>query len=335
MSQAIPIVSVVIPTRNRKDILRDAIESLFIQSYPNDRYEIIVIDNDSDDGTDEMVASLLVHAPCELKYIRKKDEGPGTSRNTGIQLARGSIIAFTDDDCVVDPYWLKNGISKIGNGVGLVQGKTLPNPRQEMKVFIRTMRIEHEDGLYQTCNMFYRKDILESVGGFSPEFIGLDRFGKPRWGCEDIDLAWKVKKKGWKSVFADDAIVYHHVFYIHPIKGILNYRMFRAFFHFIPYVIKKHPEMRKSALYRRYFFSKYTALFNLFIVALFLGVTIDKFFFLLIVPYMLALVRDSFRGRSLKTCYYGFVSAAFSIFFNFVIFILLLSGSIRCRSVVL
>jgi glycosyltransferase involved in cell wall biosynthesis len=215
-------VSVVIPTYNRRNLLRDSIESLYKQAYPKERYEIIIVDNSSNDGTDETVRSMQEKSQYALRYYRKENEGPGLSRNFGIAKARGEIIAFTDSDCVAHEKWLKSGVAKMNDGIGIVQGKTLPNPGLPQRTLQQTMRVVAEDSYYQTCNIFYRKDVLDHVGGFSPELCGLDFFGKPRWGGEDTDLAWRVKKQGWRSVFAGDAVVYHHVFPVNSIREFIK-----------------------------------------------------------------------------------------------------------------
>jgi glycosyltransferase involved in cell wall biosynthesis len=307
LSRKPPFVSVIIPTFNMADLLRDAVESLFKQTYSADRYEIIVVDNSSSDGTDKIVASLQEKSPCTVRYYRKENEGPGSSRNLGIEKANGSILAFTDSDCVADPDWIKNGIARMTDDVGLVQGKTLPNPDQTLGTFSRTQSVTNENGMYPMCNIFYRKDIVEQVGGISPDFCGINCFGKPRWGGEDTDLAWRVKKKGWESVFAENAIIYHHIFHLRPWQAIISFRkyQFQGLFFAVPYLLKKHPELR-GHMYYRFFLSRKKALFDIFILSLLSGILIHQFFFLFTVPYI-AESKDAFLGRPLKEYHRGFV----------------------------
>jgi glycosyltransferase involved in cell wall biosynthesis len=334
MDRVIPFVSVVIPTHNRRELLKATLESLFEQSYPKDRYEIIVADNASTDGTEEMIQSLNADAPCALEYFRKGDEGPGVARNVGIEKARGSIIAFTEDDCIADPHWLENGVAMMGDGVGLVQGKTIPNPDQTIRSFSRTQKVVREDVNYETFNIFYRKDVIDLVGGFSADFIGLDRFGKPMMGGEDIDLAWSVKKLGWKSVFADDAIIYHHVFSVSPWKVIFSYRRCQLMFFVLPYIVKKHKELR-SYFYLRFFLTRNRALFDLFILSALSGVLIHQGFLLLIIPYIALRMRDIFKGRPLKAYHHNLSMFIIYGLRDLIDFILLAFGSIWYRTIVL
>jgi len=335
-SDKLPFISVIIPTYNMRDLLRDAVESLYKQSYPRDRYEIIVVDNSSTDGTKDMMHSLQQKSPCLLRYYRKENEGPGSSRNRGIAKARGTIIAFTDGDCVADQNWLKNGIAKMTDGIGIVQGKTLPNPDQTLSTFSKTQSVPNENGMYPMCNIFYRKDALDQVGGISPDFCGLNCFGKPRWGGEDTDLAWRVKKQGWESVFADRAIIYHHIFTLSPWQAIFGFRKYQVqgLFFAVPYLLKKHPELRKH-MYFRFFLSRKKALFDIFILSLLSGILIHQVFFIFAFPYITLQSKDAFLWRPLKKYHRGLVVLIARVLSDFVDFILLLSGSIWNRSIIL
>ena len=339
MHREIPFVSVVIPTRNRRELLRSEIESLFNQSYPTDCFEIIVVDNSSSDGTDKMVESLQDNAPSILRYYKKTDDGPGSSRNLGISKAKGDIVAFIDDDCIADPHWIENGVAKMSGEVGLVQGKTLPNPFQARKTFSRTKEITSETSNYQTCNIFYRKDALDQVGGFSSDFIGVDRFGIPMLGGEDTDLACRVKKAGWKSLFADDAIVYHNVFDLSPwafCKSLISYQHCRHFFYILPTLFKRHPELRSTDIfYRRYFLGRHRAYFALALVSIIAGMLIHPIFFLLAFPYAVQLLTWSFYWSPLSRYPQRFIVLIIFFLRDFIDFILLASGSIIYRSIVL
>jgi glucosyl-dolichyl phosphate glucuronosyltransferase len=97
-------ISVVIITRNRADWLRDALNSLKIQSRPAD--EVVVVDNSSTDNTKEVIMSFA--NKMNIKYVFESKRGIPQARNAGIIAASGEVIAFIDDDCVADPNWLKN-----------------------------------------------------------------------------------------------------------------------------------------------------------------------------------------------------------------------------------
>ncbi len=102
-----PFITVIIPTFNRYQLLRQCLEGLSRLDYPQDRYKIIVVDDGSDDGTQEGMRQdelfCVRHA-----YVRlETNQGVSSARNCGICLAEGDLVAFLDDDCVVDRDWLK------------------------------------------------------------------------------------------------------------------------------------------------------------------------------------------------------------------------------------
>ena len=96
----LPTVSVVIPTYNRKDMLREALNSLAQQTYPTDRFEIIVVDDGSTDGTDQIAA---VAFPFTLRYFWQTNQGDATARNLGARQSQADILVFLDDDILVEP----------------------------------------------------------------------------------------------------------------------------------------------------------------------------------------------------------------------------------------
>jgi glycosyltransferase involved in cell wall biosynthesis len=71
--------------------------------YPKCSYEVIIVDGGSTDGTEELIKEFP-----NIRFITEKEHGLAYARNKGVELARGSIIAYTDDDCMVDKFWLRN-----------------------------------------------------------------------------------------------------------------------------------------------------------------------------------------------------------------------------------
>lgn len=90
-----PFISVVIPTYNRKEIVERCLKHLLNQTYPSDRYEIIIIDDGSTDGTRELVIRIAATAPTRILYsFFQTNKGPAMARNTGIKKSSGEIILF-------------------------------------------------------------------------------------------------------------------------------------------------------------------------------------------------------------------------------------------------
>jgi glycosyltransferase involved in cell wall biosynthesis len=118
-----PFVSVVIPTYNRKQILKLVLLSLFQQSYPKDKYEVVVADDGSNDGTKEQIIKLKKQTQIPIKYVYKKNKGfcPGQARNLGAKNSKGEIIIFLDDDTIAAPNLISNHV-KSQRDVDVVLG---------------------------------------------------------------------------------------------------------------------------------------------------------------------------------------------------------------------
>ena len=253
-------VSIVIPTYNRKESLKKTLESLFNQTYPKDNYEIIVCDDyKSTDGTEEMVKELMNVSPCELRYLKVKSnyKGPATVRNAGIENARGEIIGFTDDDCIVSPNWIENAIPFFDDKtISGVQGCTLPLQPHSKKNKLFWVRHTNEitepgDLRYATCNIFYRKEALLEIGGFDPRFT---------MAREDIDLAWSLLDRGYKIIFSKNPLVYHETRYISLLKYLKSLKKHES----LALFIRKHPILREKLALR--FIALKTNIYPIFIL---------------------------------------------------------------------
>ena len=100
---SLPTVSVIIPTYNRKSFLRETLSSLGGQSYPSDRFEVIVVDDGSTDGTEEIEAETF---PFTLRYFWQTNQGDAAARNVGAQQSGADILVFLDDDILVESDYL-------------------------------------------------------------------------------------------------------------------------------------------------------------------------------------------------------------------------------------
>ncbi len=276
-----PFVSVVIPTFNRGYHLSKTIDSLFRQDYPKDRYEIIVVDNSSTDNTAEIISRLKESAPVEISYVIKEPAGPGPARNLGVSLSKGEILAFIDSDCIADARWLSEGGRKIRGDIGFVQGKTLPDPTVPWGIFSRSVIIERESFIYECCNIFYKKEAFLSVGGFSDVYYSVEAAarGKRYLGGEDLDLAHRVLRLGWKSAFSENAVVYHEVTKQTKWRWLVETQYL-----IWPLMAKRFPEIRRH-FFLSHFLSRTRFLFA-FAVAAIVGGFYHRAFLLLGIPYL-------------------------------------------------
>jgi glycosyltransferase involved in cell wall biosynthesis len=271
------LVSVIIPAYGRTDLLRKAVRSAIDQDLEKNRFEVIVVDSSKDSRNVEMIAELQKESRCELRCFRKDPEGPGPSRNLGANEARGKYFAFLDSDCQASPEWLREGLSNFEEGVGIVQGRTIPEQGVPHSVFHRSLEVYQESCFYETANIFYDRKAFEQAGGFLADEKG----SSEKWvvGGEDVDLAWKVKRAGWKSRFSEKALVMHALVRIPVWRWFFETRMST-----VPLVIRGYPELRQF-FYARYFFDQTQALLVLGLTGLFLGF-LSPWALILTLPYI-------------------------------------------------
>ena len=199
-------VSVIIPTYNRKKLLKIVLKFLFNQTYPKDRYEIIVVDNASTDKTKEMIASLS--SPCKLRCLYEPRKGPHIARNLGIRNAKGEVILFVDSDIFAPPHLIQEHINYHKRfGEVIVSGPAVRTSNLnenfediEKRKFKKFWDLSGPSLI--TSNLSVKKKYLIKVGGFDEEFEGL--------GWHDWELGLRLTKLGLKAKRNLNAIVYHY-----------------------------------------------------------------------------------------------------------------------------
>jgi glycosyltransferase involved in cell wall biosynthesis len=246
MSDPVPRVSVIVPVRDRRALLRDTLSALDKQTYRD--FEVLIVDDGSTDGSaEEVVAAADRGLPARV--IRGDGRGAVAARRRGVAEARGEILAFTDSDCAPDEEWLAAGVASLDEGADVVQGPTVPaRPPRPLE---RTVWAVTPTGLFETCNVFYRRAAYDACGGFDPGAADRLRFRSSRsmrglgFG-EDAILGWRVTRSG-RSAFAPEARVYHHVFPADARESVRRAWMAGAF----PALVKEIPELRDALLRRK------------------------------------------------------------------------------------
>jgi GT2 family glycosyltransferase len=302
-----PFVSVIIPTYRRLRGLTAAMRSVLANDYPADRFEVVVVDSGPDDGTVAMMRDFGERYPGRITYLRKNSEGPSASRNAGAASARGEIFAFMDSDCEADSGWIRSVVQLLQERpeVGVLQGKTLPPPGEMPGAGSRFLQVDNGNWIFETCNVIYRREAFEKVGGFAKRFYrNLDaepvaRLLGPAVGArilmsgEDADLAWRVMGAGWKSAFCADAIVYHEIRQL----GILDWIIEEGCCSWgLPMIVKAHPQIRHYLFYG-YFSERAHA----FLALMILGAALLPFHWsaaLLCLPYFICRASESTRSWS-------------------------------------
>jgi glycosyltransferase involved in cell wall biosynthesis len=237
-------VSVVVPTYRRDDLLDRCLAALAAQQFPPCAYEIIVADDAAACETERLVASWAMRAACAVRYLPVTGpHGPAAARNRGWRAARGEIVAFTDDDCLPDPCWLRAGAAAFcdhdggasGDPVAAVFGRiVVPLPPTPTDYERDTAGLETAE--HATANCFYRRDALRAVGGFDERFTAAWR--------EDSDLSFTLLERRARIARAPDAVV------IHPVRaarwGISLRQQRKSMFNALLY--KKHPALYRARI---------------------------------------------------------------------------------------
>lgn len=221
-----PPVSVIVATHDRPGFLRECLNSLLRMDYP--RFEVIVVDNaPSDDTTERLVRAEF---GSRVRYVREPVAGLARAHNAGLAAARGRIAAFTDDDTLVDPWWLSALAETFtrDSGIGCVTGLIVPAELHtaaqaalerhggyakgyDLRAW--SLRAPSDDPLFpftagrfgSGTNMAFRIDRLRALGGFDPATGA----GSPAHGGDDLLAFFRILAAGRTLAYQPGAIVWH------------------------------------------------------------------------------------------------------------------------------
>ena len=207
----LPEVSVVVPIYNGEADLPDLIECLRSQTYPPDKVEYVLVDNNSRDRTSAIINTAAKFNPITIRHLTENQiQSSYAARNKGIHNSKGEIIAFTDADCRPESDWLENLVKPFVNPeIGLSAGEILALPGKTIleqhadreNTLSQKHTLSHPFCAYgQTANLAVRKQVLAQVGLFRPYLTS----------GGDADLCWRIlRETSYKLHFAESAIVRH------------------------------------------------------------------------------------------------------------------------------
>lgn len=203
------VISIVIPTYNRKNLLERCLDSLFYQNYPKDKYEIIVVDDGSCDETSTYL-SFLSKSFENLKYIRQDNSGHSVARKAGFLKAKGEIIASLDDDCIPCEGWISTIVDEFENhpNLSICCGKIL-NPTDTKYAWAQHLidfslwigsRTKKNIKLAPTANTAYRREVIKEEKSYDDaKYLGY----------RDILFNHEIIKKGYKTTYCPEMKVVH------------------------------------------------------------------------------------------------------------------------------
>ncbi len=215
-----PEISVVVPTYRRPDLLERCLGSLAAQDLPADRHEVIVVDDGSADRTTDVLGTWSRGLPQLRALTQSENRGPAAARNRAWREARAPVVLFLDDDIVVPPALVRTHVelhrSADDPHLGIL-GRVDWAPELAVTRFmhwldrsglqfaydtwLRPGPVDPPYAAFYTANLSMRRSLLEASGGFD------ERFPFPAY--EDIELAWRLARHGFRMEYRPEAQAYH------------------------------------------------------------------------------------------------------------------------------
>lgn len=165
-------MSVVVATYGRAGRLRMLLDGLAAQTLATGEFEVVVVDDASEDETPAVLAAAQAGDELTLRTIaHDANLGRAQARQSGWQAAAADVIAFIDDDCVPDPAWLERGLAACAESPGaIVQGRTAPNPseREHEGPFSRTVDVPSFDAAFRPATSSIRARRSSASGASTP-----------------------------------------------------------------------------------------------------------------------------------------------------------------------
>lgn len=230
-------ISIVIPTRDHREMLLRLLNSITRQTFSTELIEVIVVDDGSSDGTLDFLRT--VHVPFDLQIVHNENQGPPAARNAGLAIAHAPIVAFMDDDVVLRADCLERASAYFSDErVGIVETTLLIEGNE------RALQLYAHTQGFVTAAIFFRREALERVGGFDTAFFD------PKTGLffrDDADLGFRVLTLGYTAIQPTDVVAWHPVQFPSVRKSFLHVQRYM----FDPLLYRKHPRLYRQYIERK------------------------------------------------------------------------------------
>ncbi len=207
-------LSVIVPSYNRREEIAELLASLEAQDLAKDRFEVVVVDDGSTDGTAEMLAELQKKTDLSLSVLHQDHRGPGAARNAGMEKASGDLFVFIDSDCLAPPQWLSTIKHAFDQDPELAAFGGRDDARLDFPPLLLAINYSMTSFLTtggmrgrkkrlakfypRSFNMGLTRNLYRQIGGFSSLRHG-----------QDIEFSNRILKSGAKTAYLHDAAVYH------------------------------------------------------------------------------------------------------------------------------
>jgi glycosyltransferase involved in cell wall biosynthesis len=214
------LLSLIICTRNRCEKLENCLNAVAAATKASCEIEIVVVDNGSQDDTEAVFRTFESKSSFPARYVYHETPGLSAARNAGVAASIGKWLLFTDDDCYIDREYftefhqfvrgLMTRESPISYGTGPIH---FYDEGDDRRIAVRYLENSWEipknslltAGVVQGANMFFRRKVFDSIGGFD-ERLGA---GTP-FPCEDIEMATRASLAGFVGIQLPSVKVFHH-----------------------------------------------------------------------------------------------------------------------------
>lgn len=252
--------TVLVCTYNRSADLRELLESCLAQKVgPGLTFEVLVVDNNSNDDTQQVVRGFARDEKSPVRYLFEGRQGKSFALNTGLAAARGDVYLIADDDMILPPDYVRNivDVFRKNPGISFVGGKILPKFESPPPEWLterhwspialtnfgeQEFHVGSDRPVCLLAGAFRRADV-QAVKGYDPELTGI---GQQLRGAEDTDIYFRLFRAGRTGLYQP------HISALHKVQaGRLTKRYHRRWHrdHGWQYAVMRHPEVERSRIH--------------------------------------------------------------------------------------
>ncbi len=206
--ESTPHVTAAVSAVSGGERLRQALAALEEQTYPRDRYDVIVLHDGRDDGVHAIVDAVRLKSTISIRELVEQATEGAMSRNQALRETRAAIVGHTDDSCILPADWIEAAVLRFDEDTAAVTGPVFAGPDSHPKYMdvpgTRPDPAERErwrTDLFPISNVFYRSSAARAIGGFNEGF-GFGSGTNAAFGW-DGDLAWRLHRAGWRVRFCE------------------------------------------------------------------------------------------------------------------------------------
>jgi glycosyltransferase involved in cell wall biosynthesis len=268
------VVSVVVCTRNRAHAILNCLQSIVdsaAQCEAQSMLQIVVVDNGSQDGTASIVREWAHTSPLPVDVVEQPREGLSVARNSGVAAAHGRLVVFTDDDCRLEPSYIRDLLSydAMDSGPVLRGGRVELGDATDLPFTVKTdgstyrydirktdLRMLHLGGCILGCNMAMRRELIDAVGAFDERFGAGGLFP----AAEDTDFIFRAYLAGFPIEYVPDMGVRHY----HGRKSLADIQQLLRNYDFGEGAIYAKYALRHPAFVRQFYWDLKASLREIF-----------------------------------------------------------------------